>query len=99
LIAETKALLAENAALTSRLDELVEEARQMLARATKQDPAHLDIDKFLRDSFPPEELARIRAQAQSEMEMQAAQAAHAAAASSQPTSTAPAARRPHRRMV
>jgi len=100
IIAETKALLAENERLNAQLQDVIEEVRVSAAKALNRNPATFDFEEYLRETLPPAEFERLREQVRSELEARIAQPEPAAfAASASPSSVRPAGARPHRRMV
>jgi hypothetical protein len=101
VIAESKALIAEHEALAARLDQLVEEATAMAARAAGRDPATFDIEAYLRETLSTAEFERLADEARAQWKQMAGEAgpAHASVASEPVATPRPAGIRPHRRMV
>lgn len=100
VIAESKALIAENESLTSRIDALIEEARVMAARAVNRDPENFDIEAYLREALSPAEFDKLSRDARAQWEQMAAEHGlpHPSEQVSVPVTRPPGAR-PHRRMV
>ena len=101
VIAESKALIAEHEALAARLDQLLEEATAMAARAAGRDPATFDIEAYLRETLSTADHERIAGEARAQWEQMASDhgLAHASVAPQPASSARPAGARPHRRMV
>ena len=101
VIAESKALIAEHEALSFRLDQLVQEATAMAARAAGQDPSNFDIERYLRETLAPAEFARLSADARAQWAQMSAE--HGVSAPPTVNESLPASRpagaRPPRRMV
>jgi len=101
VIAESKALVAENEALSARLDQLIEEATAMAARAAGRDPATFDIEAYLRETLSASEYDRVAREAREQWDKMAADQGIGQPSTihdSIPTAR-PAGARPHRRMV
>ncbi len=98
IIAETKALLAENERLNAQLQDVIEEVRISAAKALNRNPATFDFEEYLRETMPPADFERLREQVRAELEARMPEPA-ALTTSASPSSSRPAGARPHRRMV
>lgn len=101
VMAESKALIAEHESLSARLDQLVQEANALAARAAGQDPAHFEIERYLRETLSAAEFAQLSAEARGQWARLSAE--HGVSVPPTVNESLPAARapgaRPPRRMV
>ena len=101
VIAESKALVAEHEALSARLDQMIDEATAMAARAAGRDPETFDIEAYLRETLSPAEYDKVAREAREQWDKMAADQGVRQSSTIHDSipSARPAGARPHRRMV